>query len=99
MCIRDRLEDFIKSGVEEGRFTEMQAHQDLQIALWYTFACLNLDDYIHYYQAAEWMKDSEKSAAGCATWYYRYSCLLYTSWRKSWGQPALSCKMEHGKAP
>ena len=70
------LEDFIKSGVEEGRFTEMQAHQDLQIALWYTFACLNLDDYIHYYQAAEWMKDSEKSAAGCATWYYRYSVAL-----------------------
>ena len=70
------LEDFIESGVEEGRFTEMQAHQDLQIALWYAFACLNLDDYIHYYQAAEWMKDSEKSAAGCATWYYRYSVAL-----------------------
>ena len=42
------LEDFIKSGVGEGRFSEKQAHQDLQIALWYAFACLNLDDYIHY---------------------------------------------------
>lgn len=61
------LEDFIKSGVEEGRFTEKQARQDLQIALWYAFASNNLDDYIHYYQAAEWMKDSEKNAAGCAT--------------------------------
>ena len=70
------LEDFIKNGVEEGRFTEKQAHQDLQIALWYAFACNNLDDYIHYYQAAEWMKDSEKNAAGCATWYYRYSVAL-----------------------
>ena len=70
------LEDFIKSGVEEGRFSEKQAHQDLQIALWYSFACNNLDDYIHYYQAAEWMKDSEKNAAGCATWYYRYSVAL-----------------------
>ena len=45
----DWLENFIKSGVEEGRFSEKQAHQDLQIALWYAFACLNLDDYIHYY--------------------------------------------------
>ena len=70
------LEDFIKSGVEEGRFSEKQAHQDLQIALWYSFACNNLDEYIHYYQAAEWMKDSEKNAAGCATWYYRYSVAL-----------------------
>ncbi len=70
------LEDFIKNGVEEERFTEKQAHQDLQIALWYAFACLNLDDYIHYYQAAQWMKDSEKNAAGCATWYYRYSVAL-----------------------
>ena len=67
----DWLENFIKSGVEEGRFSEKQAHQDLQIALWYAFACLNLDDYIHYYRAAEWMKDSEKNATGCATWYYR----------------------------
>ena len=70
------LEDFIKSGVEEGRFSEKQAHQDLQIALWYAFACLNLDDYIHYYRAAEWMKDSEKNVTGCATWYYRYSVAL-----------------------
>jgi len=72
----DWLENFITSGVEEGRFSEKQAHQDLQIALWYAFACLNLDDYIHYYRAAEWMKDSEKNATGCATWYYRYSVAL-----------------------
>ena len=70
------LEDFIKNGVEEGRFSEKQAHQDLQIALWYAFACNNIDDYIHYYQAVEWMKSSEKNAAGCATWYYRYSVAL-----------------------
>ena len=70
------LEDFIKTGVEERKFSEKQARQDLQIALWYAFACLNLDDYLHYYQAAEWMKDSEKNAAGCATWYYRYSVAL-----------------------
>ena len=69
------LEDFIKNGVEEGRFTEKQAHQDLQIALWYAFACNNIDDYIHYYQAAEWMKDSEKNAAGCATWSVSYTHL------------------------
>ena len=70
------LEDFIKNGVEEGKFTEKQAHQDLQIALWYAFACNNIDDYIHYYQAVEWMKASEKNATGCATWYYRYSVAL-----------------------
>ena len=70
------LESFIKNGVEEGRFTEKQAHQDLQIALWYAFACNNLDDYVHYYRAVEWMQDSEKNAAGCATWYYRYSVAL-----------------------
>ena len=54
------LEDFIKSGVEEGRFSEKQAHQDLQIALWYAFASNNLNDYIHYYRTVEWMKDSRK---------------------------------------
>ena len=70
------LEDFIQNGVEERKFSKKQARQDLQIALWYAFACLNLDDYLHYYQAAEWMKDSEQNAAGCGTWYYRYSVAL-----------------------
>jgi len=70
------LQDFIQNGVEEGRFSEKQARQDLQIALWYAFACNNLDEYRCYYKAAEWMKDSEKNATGCATWYYRYSVAL-----------------------
>ena len=72
----DWLENFIKSGVEEGRFSEKQAHRDLQIALWCAFASNNLDDYIHYYRTVEWMKDSEENAVGCATWYYRYSVAL-----------------------
>ena len=70
------LEDFIERGVQEGRFTQRQAQRDLQIALWYSFACNNLDEYRYYYKAADWMKASEKNAAGCATWYYRYSVAL-----------------------
>ena len=50
------LEDFIEQGVQEGRFTQRQARQDLQIALWYSFACNNLDAYPYYYKAAQWMK-------------------------------------------
>ena len=70
------LEDFIERGVETGRFTSRQARQDLKIALWYSYACNNLDEYRYYYKAAQWMKDSEKNAGGCATWYYRYSVAL-----------------------
>lgn len=70
------LEDFIEQGVQEGKFTQHQAQQDLQIALWYSFACNNLDEYRYYCKAADWMKDSEKNAVGCATWYYRYSVAL-----------------------
>lgn len=70
------LEDFVKKGVQTGKFTERQARQDLQIALWYSFACSNLDEYRYYYKAAQWMPDSEKNAKGCATWYYRYSVAL-----------------------
>lgn len=72
----DWLENFIEAGVKAGRFTEEQARRDLQIALWYAFACNNMDEYVYYYKAKEWMKDSEVNAAGCATWYYRYSCAL-----------------------
>lgn len=70
------LEDFIERGVETGRFTSRQARQDLKIALWYSYACNNLDEYQYYYKAVQWMKDSEKNARGCAMWYYRYSVAL-----------------------
>ena len=73
------LEDFIESGVKEGRFTEEQAREDLQIALWYAYIYNNLDQYGAYYSVTEWMPASEKNARGCGAWYYRYACaLLYT---------------------
>ena len=72
------LEEFVQSGVEEHRFTYRQAREDLQIALWYAFANNNLDTYLNYWQVTQWMPDSEKNAAGCGTWYYRYaSALVY----------------------
>ena len=70
------LDDFIKQGVQERKFTQHQAQQNLQIALWYSFACNNLDEYRFYYKAAQWMKHSEKNAKGCSMWYYRYSVAL-----------------------
>lgn len=42
------LQDFVEAGVEEGRFTEKQAKEDLQIALWYAYACNNIDEYIYF---------------------------------------------------
>ena len=73
------LDDFIESGVAEGRFTEEQAREDLQIALWYAYTRNNLDQYGAYYSVTEWMPASEKNAKGCGAWYYRYACaLLYT---------------------
>ena len=70
------LMEFMEKGVSEGRFTARQARRDLQIALWYAYACNNLDEYTMYYRAAQWMPDSEEHARGCGMWYYRYSCAL-----------------------
>ncbi|OUN73329.1 hypothetical protein B5G12_07325 [Faecalibacterium sp. An58] len=72
------LYELIQRGIEEGRFTEVQARQDLQLALWFCYACNNTDTYEYYYQAAMWMPDSEAAAdaAGCGMWYYRYACAL-----------------------
>lgn len=74
--VLEYLGDFIEKGQKEGRFTERQARRDLQIALWYAYACLNVDEYEYYYRAAQWMPDSEPAAKGCGTWYYRYAAAL-----------------------
>lgn len=70
------LDEFIETGVREGRFTQRQAREDLDLALWCSFAYNNLDEYRWYYMAAQWMPFSEKYARGCGTWYYRYSVAL-----------------------
>ena len=72
----DHLQTLIQNRAAEGRFTEKQARQDLQIALWYGYACLNIDEYPYYYRAVEQMKDAEGNARGCGVWYYRYSVAL-----------------------
>lgn len=72
----DDLDSFVAAGISEGRFTERQAREDLQLALWYAYAYNNLDRYDFYWKTLQWMPDSEKNASGCATWYYRYSVAL-----------------------
>lgn len=70
------LEAFIENGIENGCFSIEEARADLELALWYSYACNNLDDYEHYYIATQWMPDSEKNASGCGVWYYRFACSL-----------------------
>ena len=72
----DYLDKFVERGVKEGRFTEQQAAEDLELALWYGFAYNNLDIYPAYYRSLEIMKPAEKNAKGCGAWYYRYSIAL-----------------------
>ncbi|MBF1715561.1 MAG: tetratricopeptide repeat protein, partial [Selenomonas sp.] len=70
------LEAYIKNGMIKGNFTREEAHADLDIALWYAYACNNLDDYEYYYRTMQWMPASEVNARGCGTWYYRYAVAL-----------------------
>ena len=59
------LENFIKSGVNSRTFTERQAKEDLQIALWYAYACLNIDQYEYYYKAAQLLPRKTRKTAEC----------------------------------
>ena len=70
------LEKFIENGIRANKFTLEEAREDLDIALWYSYACNNIGDYEHYYMSKEFMKYSEKNAKGCGTWYYRHAVAL-----------------------
>ena len=67
----DYLEKRVEDGVRRGRFSEEAAKADLETALWYSYACNNLDEYESYCRAAQWMAASEGSAeaARCGMWY------------------------------
>lgn len=84
-AILEYLGSVISHGVSEGRFTEKEAHHDLQVALWVAYACNNMDDYEHYYTAVEWLSGVEDLASGCGVWFYRYAnALMYC------GRPGLA---------
>lgn len=70
------IQDFISDGIEEKRFTKDEAEHDLEIALWVSYACNNIDEYEYYYMSTKWLADVEDQAGGCGVWYYRYSCAL-----------------------
>ena len=70
------LEQYIKNGIIKGNFTHEEAHADLDIALWYAYACNNLDTYEDYYRTTQWLPAAEKNAHGCGTYYYRYAVAL-----------------------
>lgn len=70
------IENYIEKGTADGRFTRRQAWEDLQISLWYGYACNNIDAYPYYARAARQMRYAERQAKGCGTWYYRYSAAL-----------------------
>ena len=70
------LEDIVAKGVAEERFTREQVQTDLQFALWYAYACNNIDDYDYYYKTVQWLPASEPYANGCGAWYYRYSVAM-----------------------
>ena len=74
----DCIGRIIAIGVSEGRFTERQAHHDLDVALMIAYACNNIGDYEHFRTALQWLSDVEDLARGCGTWYYRYAnALMY----------------------
>ena len=63
----DYLDQRVRDGVRQGEFTEEQARGDLDLALWYAYACNNIDDYDYYYKAAQWMPASEPAAEAAGT--------------------------------
>ena len=74
----DYMDQRVRDGVRRGEFTEEQALADLDLSLWYAYACNNIGDYDYYYKAAQWMPPSEPAAeaAKSGIWYYRYACAL-----------------------
>ena len=58
----DYMDQRVRDGVRRGEFTEEQARADLDLALWYAYACNNVDDYDYYYKAAMWMPASAPAA-------------------------------------
>lgn len=70
------LEDFIHEGVKEGRFTQQQADEDLELALERSYALNNLSQYLSYCQAIEVLEKARAQARGNGTFYYRLSVAL-----------------------
>ena len=76
----DYLDNYINEGVELEKFTELEARENLDVALWYSYICNNIGTYDYYIKTVRFMPYSLKNALTSGTWFYRYSCaLVYVS--------------------
>lgn len=75
-AMRSYILDIVSEGVSEGRFTEAEAWSDPELSMWFAYACINLETYGAYFEAAVRMPAAIRNARGCGTWFYRLSCAL-----------------------
>lgn len=67
---------FMHDGIDRGLFTLDDVRVDLEMSLWYGYACINAESYEHSFEAAALMPSAENYTFGCGCWYYRYSAAL-----------------------
>lgn len=70
------LREYIYKGVDKELFSIDDARANLEISLFYAYACINTDTYEQSFEATVLMPFAENYALGCGRWYYRYSCAL-----------------------
>lgn len=70
------LRDFVYKSVDKGVFSIDDARSNLELSLWYAYACINTDSYEQSFEATMLMPFAENYALGSGCWYYRYSCAL-----------------------
>ena len=73
------LRRYVDDGLAQGRFSQEQVAQDLELALEIAYADLNINQYEAYHQAIFWLERVEQQArqAGEGRWFYRLS-VAYT---------------------
>lgn len=70
------LREFMHKGIDKGDFTIDDVRVDIEMSLWYGYACINTDSYEQNFEAVALMPSAENYAFGSGCWFYRYSCAL-----------------------
>ena len=76
MEMREAVTGYLEEGAARGWFTEEEGERDLEAALLIAYANGNIDEYVYYFDSVLRLERVEDKAAGCGTWFYRYSLSL-----------------------
>lgn len=70
------IEELTQKGIRNHQYTQEDVDHDVTLALWESYAYINLNGYFNYYLSMKRLEKCQRQVTNQGTWFYRYAISL-----------------------